>query len=58
MKGLLLLVALLSLSSCNTTIGIGRDIKEGYQWSKRKIEENRNGGSGGGDHYDYNAPVY
>jgi len=29
------------LSSCNTMIGVGRDSKEGYQWSKRKIQERR-----------------
>ena len=36
------------LSSCNTTIGIGRDIKEGFVWSKRKIEEKRAANAAGG----------
>lgn len=48
-----------SLSSCNTTIGFGRDVKEGYHWSKNKIQENRGqGGGSGGYQDDYGAPVY
>ena len=46
------------LSSCNTTIGIGRDIRDGYHWSKRKIEESRNSGESGGYDDSYGAPVY
>ena len=55
------LLAGIMLSSCNTTIGLGRDIRDGFHWSKRKIEESRNsGGSGGSESYDdsYGAPVY
>jgi len=48
------LLAGLMLVSCNTTIGVGRDLREGYQWSKRKIQESRSGGS----QDDYGAPVY
>lgn len=53
------------LCSCNTTIGVGRDIKEGFVWSKRKIEEKRaanaaNAGGGQQDTYQDSsgAPVY
>ncbi len=58
MKILLALVALLAFTSCNTMIGLGRDTKVGYHWTKEKIQ-NRNGGGGGGDTtYDQGAPVY
>lgn len=48
------------LSSCNTTIGVGRDIKQGFIWSKNKIEENRAQGQQqqGGYYDDGGAPVY
>ncbi len=51
MKFLLVIAALLSLNSCNTIIGLGRDTKEGYLWTKKKIK---------GDEViqDANAPVY
>jgi len=42
------------LSSCNTMIGIGRDSKEGYQWSKRKIQEKRQPAY----QNSYGGPVY
>ncbi len=51
MKLLLILVTALALNSCNTLIGIGRDTKEGYLWTKGKIQ-----GSGGESSAD--APVY
>ena len=38
MKFLLVIAALLSLTSCNTLIGVGRDTKEGYLWTKKKIQ--------------------
>jgi hypothetical protein len=38
MKFLVLLVTLFALNSCNTLIGIGRDTKEGYLWTKKKIQ--------------------
>lgn len=46
-----------ALSSCNTTIGLGRDMKEGYNWSKNKIQENRAQGQQQGGYND-GAPVY
>jgi predicted small secreted protein len=55
------LLAGIMLSSCNTTIGLGRDIRDGFHWSKRKIEESRNsGGAENSGSYDdsYGAPVY
>lgn len=49
-----LLIAVLGLSNCNTLIGAGRDIREGYNWTAEKVR-----GSGGGQQdYDYGAPVY
>lgn len=38
MKFLLVIAALLALNSCNTLIGVGRDTKEGYLWTKKKIQ--------------------
>lgn len=47
--------ALLSLASCNTTIGVWRDTKAGFNWTKQKIQGS---GGGGGQDYEYGAPVY
>jgi len=55
------LLALFPLSSCNTLIGVGRDTKEGFIWTKNKIQEKTQGGGDGGsqqDSYDQGAPVY
>lgn len=52
MKYLIGLVFLLLLNSCNTCIGLGRDIKNGYEWCQGKTQGT--GGGGGGDV----APVY
>jgi len=49
----------LTLTSCNTMIGLGRDTKQGYIWTKNKIEEKRSQSQhqdGGQD--QYGAPVY
>jgi predicted small secreted protein len=55
MKFLIAIVAALTLNSCNTAIGIVRDTKLGYQWTKAKIQ----GQGQGGDSYDDSAaPVY
>lgn len=63
MKLLCLLSLAVLLSSCNTMIGLGRDTKQGYQWSKKKIQERRQpayqdpyGNQGYQD--PYGAPVY
>ncbi len=47
------------LSSCNTTIGLWRDGKEGFHWAKQKIEESQSA-DGAGEYQEYNdgAPVY
>jgi hypothetical protein len=56
------LMLAVTLSSCNTSIGVGRDIKEGFIWSKNKIQEKRAQGQqqqqGGGYFDDGGAPVY
>jgi predicted small secreted protein len=57
MKILLLLAFAFSMISCNTAIGVWRDTKATYNWSKNKIQESRNN-SGGGQDYEYGAPVY
>ena len=52
----LLLIAAMALMSCNTTIGVGRDIRDGFQWTKNKIQES---GNQSDDSYDdVYAPVY
>ena len=56
MKLLFVIVAAFALNSCNTMIGLGRDTKQGYLWTKSKIQ-------GIGDHNDNQpdtsgAPVY
>ena len=52
MKIVLLIVAAAALSSCNTCIGIGRDAKQGYEWTKSKFQ-------GGQQQQDTSgAPVY
>ncbi|MEO5913162.1 MAG: hypothetical protein ABIS50_02945 [Luteolibacter sp.] len=53
MKFLILIVAALALNSCNTCIGIGRDTKQGYEWTKSKFQ-----GSGGTTVDPSGAPVY
>lgn len=54
MKYLIVLAAVFALNSCNTSIGIYRDTKQAYSWTKDKIQGT--GGGGGGD--EYGAPVY
>ena len=56
MKYLIALAAIFALNSCNTCIGVYRDTKQGYYWTKEKIQ-GMNGG-GGGSGYDSGAPVY
>ena len=53
MKMLAACVACLLTVSCNTTIGIGRDLKEGYHWTKGKIQNSQ-----GGSQDPYGAPIY
>ena len=55
MKMLLVIVAALALNSCNTLIGLGRDTKQGYQWTKSKFQGN---GGGGSEPDTSGAPVY
>ena len=53
--------SVMALTSCNTMIGIGRDAKQGYLWTKEKIQNagNKNGGGGGsGNNSNSGAPVY
>jgi outer membrane protein assembly factor BamE (lipoprotein component of BamABCDE complex) len=58
MKYLIALAAIFALNSCNTSIGLYRDTKQAYSWTKEKIQgmNSSGGGSGGGE--DYGAPVY
>ena len=56
MKTLVLIAFAVSLASCNTAIGVWRDTKATFIWSKNKIQESRNGG--GGYEEEYGAPVY
>jgi predicted small secreted protein len=56
MKFLCPFLVLFALNSCNTAIGVGRDMREGYHWSKNKIQEKRQQRQMQQDHYG--APVY
>lgn len=58
MKFLMLIGALLSLNSCNTAIGIGRDTKQGYLWTKAKIQSSSSGGGSNNSYDPSGAPVY
>ena len=49
---LVVIAAALALNSCNTLIGLGRDTKRGYQWTKSKFEDK------GSEQYNSGAPVY
>lgn len=52
MKLLLIIATAFVLNSCNTLIGVGRDTKQGYQWTKTKFEGT------GGTSDPSGAPVY
>jgi predicted small secreted protein len=54
MKFLTALVLVLSLNSCNTLIGLGRDGKQAIDWTKTKVQGTGGGGGGDAD----GAPVY
>ncbi len=55
MKYILLCITSLTLVSCNTSIGLYRDMKQGFIWTKNKIQNS----GGGGDVVDpYGAPTY
>ncbi len=55
MKFTLLCLLSLALVSCNTSIGIYRDMKQGFHWTKTKMQ----GSGGGGETVDpYGAPTY
>ncbi len=61
MNHLCLFCIAVGLCSCNTSIGLGRDMREGYHWSKRKIEESRQQRQmqqQQQQEYQYGAPVY
>jgi len=53
LRMIVMLVGVLSLESCNTMIGMGRDVKEGYQWTAEKVR-----GDGASSENDYGAPIY
>lgn len=57
MKYLLLAALLFSLNSCNTSIGIYRDTRNAFNWTKSKFQ----GGGGSGEPImedNGGAPVY
>ncbi|MEY3394782.1 MAG: hypothetical protein RL346_1018 [Verrucomicrobiota bacterium] len=53
MKYLLLIATMTALSSCNTMVGLWRDTKASYHWTKDQIQH-----SGSGSQDSYGAPVY
>lgn len=59
MKCVILAMAALTMVSCNTSIGIWRDTKVGFNWTKDKIQGVGSGGGGTEEiEYEYGAPVY
>lgn len=50
MKYLLLAAVIFALNSCNTLIGVYRDGKQAFEWTKGKFQ-------GGGAH-DEDLPIY
>jgi len=54
MKFIGIILLAVSLVSCNTTIGVWRDTKAGFLWTKEKIQNSQGGDQG----YDQGAPVY
>jgi outer membrane protein assembly factor BamE (lipoprotein component of BamABCDE complex) len=58
MKVLVLLCMVMGLSSCNTSIGIYRDTKAGFLWTKERIQGMSSGGGGGEVQEEYGAPIY
>lgn len=57
MKYLILSISVLAMVSCNTSIGVWRDTKVGYNWTKERIQ---GAGSASSDEmeYEYGAPIY
>ena len=55
MKFLTVLAAVFALNSCNTSIGLYRDTKQAFNWTKDKVQGM---GSGGGGGEQEGAPVY
>ena len=51
-------IALALLPSCNTTIGLGRDMRVLGAEMEKKADETYNGGSGSSQDYSGGAPVY
>lgn len=59
MKYIFTAVFLFSLISCNTTIGVYRDVKAGVVWTSEKIKGMNSGGGGGSESGEYDgAPIY
>lgn len=55
---LLAIISIAALSSCNTTIGLGRDMRVLGAEMEKKADETYNGGGGSTDDYNGGAPVY
>ena len=58
MKLMMLAVLVGVLSSCNTTIGMYRDVKGAYQWTAGKFKGSGGGGGEGEIEMEYGAPIY
>lgn len=56
MRFFFIAVFISSLCSCNTTIGLGRDIKSGYYWTKGKMQGDGNNATN--DNNSGGAPIY
>ena len=57
MKILILIAAVFALNSCNTSIGIYRDAKGAFEWTKSKFQNDGSGGVDPGYDEEYGAPI-
>jgi predicted small secreted protein len=51
-------IAIAALASCNTTIGLGRDMRVLGTEMEKKADATYNGGEAAADDYSGGAPVY
>ncbi len=58
MKYFIIAAVALLFTSCNTSIGLYRDTKKGFIWTKNKIQGATQSSGGGSYDEESGAPVY